>query len=329
VAPVLSVHRWSERAVARREIIVISEIGLFIQHGVPLGKPMPPVSSQGLPWPYRSVVEWWPDLVPDEAEAHGLASFVRRSGEPALEVGFGMGRRLAHCRAAGADIDGLEPSRGLYAACRTQFEQHGLSGHRLYSQPLHEIDLPRRYRCIYAGRVLGTAATPDADGIALFRLHRALEPGGTLLFDHPAPWGDRSGWLGRWASPWRPSPWPPPLAPLELRSACGREVLCLSGEVYEHSPNDLALTYTVHARHLRDGKLVARRGFGLRQRFYTTRQVLGLLCRAGFDEAHLTCAYVPEAERYAWVAEKVQRWRKTPVPPLGSIGLAGGIGLRC
>jgi hypothetical protein len=74
---------------------VISEIGLFIQHGVPLGKPAPPASSQGLPWPYRSVVEWWPDLVPDEAEARALASFVRRSGEPALEVGFGMGRRLS------------------------------------------------------------------------------------------------------------------------------------------------------------------------------------------------------------------------------------------
>jgi SAM-dependent methyltransferase len=324
-ALVCSFTCWSERARALREIIVISEIGLFIQHCVPRQLPALQTPGPGLPWPYRSVAEWWPDLVPNEAESHLLASFVRRSGEPALEVGFGMGRRLADCRAAGADIDGLEPSRGLYAACRAQFEQHGLSGHRLYSQPLHEIELPRRYRSIYAGRVLGTSASPDADAIALFRLYRALEPGGTLLFDHPAPWGDRSGWLGRLAHTWRPSPWPPPLVPCELRSACGREVLCLSGEVYEHTPNSAALTYTVHARHQRDGKLLARRGFGLRQRFYTTREVLGLLSRAGFDEPRVACAYMPEAERHVWVAEKVQRWRHTPVPPLGPIGLAGGI----
>ena len=306
---------------------MISDIGLFIQHGVALREAAPVQRGSALPWQYRSVVEWWPDLVPNEAEARLLEGFVCRSGGAALEVGFGMGRRLADCRAAGADLDGLEPSRGLYAACRAQFEQHGLSGHRLYSQPLHEIDLPRRYRSIYAGRVLGAGATPEADAVALFRLYRALEPGGALLFDHPAPWGDRSGWIGRWASPWRPSPWPPPLAPCELRSACGREALRLSAEVYEHTPDAAALTYTVHARHLRDERLVTRRGFGLRQRFYTARGVLELLRRAGFDEPHVACAYMPEAARHVWVAEKVQRWRSTSAPPLGPNGFAGDIRL--
>lgn len=316
---------WSERARALRELIVINEIGLFIQHGVQLRQPSLQAPGPGLSWPYRSVVEWWPDLVPDEPEARLLQSFVRRSGEPALEVGFGMGRRLADCRAAGADIDGLEPSRGLFTACRMQFEQHGLSGHRLYSQPLHEIDLPRRYRSIYAGRVLGTGASPDADATALFRLYRALEPGGTLLFDHPAPWGDRSGWLGRLKRPGMPSPWPPPLDTCELRSTCGREALSLSGQVYEHTQEGPALTYTVHARHMRDGKVLARRGFGLRQRFYATRDVLGLLCRAGFEAPHVACAYAPEAQRHVWVAEKVQRWRAAPASPLGPIGLARGL----
>jgi SAM-dependent methyltransferase len=304
---------------------VISEIGLFIQHGVPPRRAPLPAPGALLPWPYRGVAEWWPDLVPDEAEARRLASFVRRSGEPALELGFGMGRRLAGCRAAGADIDGLEPSRGLYAACRAQFEQHGLSVQRLYSQPLHEIDLPRRNHSISAGAVLGTGAGADVDSIALQRLYRALEPGGALLFDHPAPWGDRSPWLGRLARPWRPRPWPPPLGACERHSACGREVLYLSGEVYEHTPDSAALTYTVVARHLRDGRLLARRGFGLRQRFYTPLEVLGLLCRAGFDEPHITWAYVAEAERYVWSAQKVQRWRATPGPPLETVGLAGGI----
>ena len=89
---------------------MISEIGSFIQQGVLASHELASPRGAALPWPYRSVVEWWPDLVSSDIEARLLESFVRRSGEPALEVGFGMGRRLADCRAAGADIDGLEPS---------------------------------------------------------------------------------------------------------------------------------------------------------------------------------------------------------------------------
>lgn len=306
-----------ERADAPRDRIVISELGLFIQHG-PAARG-PELSARGplVPWAYRSVVEWWPDLVSSEPEARELERCILSSGEPALEVGFGMGRRLAACRAAGVDIDGLEPSRGLYAACRTQLEQHGLSAHRLYTQPLHELELPRRYRTIYVARALGSLASPEADASALARLYRALEPGGTLLVEQPAPWGS-----GRFsAAPQHPpSPWPPPLPARELRSACGREVLELSGELYEHAPETRSLTYVVHARHLRDGKLVARRGFGLRQRFYSTRDVFGLLCRAGFDEPRVACVARPEVDRRVWAAEKVQRWRGVRASSLGGLG---------
>lgn len=304
----------------------MSDIGLFIQHGaVPEALPAP---CSGLLWPYRRVVEWWPEVVPHHAESRLLSSFVRRSGQPALEVGCGLGHRLFDCRAAGLDIDGLEPSGGLYAACRARLEQAGLSGHRLYSQPLHEIDLPRHYQSIYAGGVLGTGATPEADAVALLRLYRALEPGGTLLFDHPAPWGDRSGWRG-WSTRWcQPKPWPPPLAACELGSTSTRDVLRLSSELHGRVSSVEALTYSVQARHLRDGELVGSRGFVLRQRLYTPREVMRLSSSAGFDPAHVACAYLPEARRYVWVAEKIHCGRVSALSGIGPVGLAGSLGTR-
>jgi len=307
---------------------VINEIGLFIQHSVPLREPALPMPGRALPWPYRSVAEWWPEVLPLEAEARLLANFVRRCGEPGLEVGSGSGRRLSYCRAQRIDIDGLEPARGLYAACRAQLEREGLSGHRLYSQPLHEIDLPRRYRSIHAARVLGTGASADADAVGLFRLYRALEPGGVLLLDHPAPWGDRWGWLGRLTRASWSRRWPPPLAPCELQGPSGHDVLHLSSAVYDHAADTAALTYTVQARYYQHGELVSKRGFALRQRFYTRCEVHDLLRRAGFEPSHVACVHLPESERHVWIAEKVQRWRATPPSPLGPLRLAGSIGAR-
>ncbi|HTV21013.1 MAG TPA: class I SAM-dependent methyltransferase [Polyangiaceae bacterium] len=310
-------------------------MGLFIQRRLVLRQPLLSARGAALPWPYRSVIEWWPDVLPQDVEARRLATFVQRAGEPALEVGFGSGQRVSHCRAVGIDIDGIEPSRGLYAIGRERIERQGLSRHRLYSQPLHEIDLPRRYRSIYAGRVIGTGASVDADAVALFRLYRALEPGGTLLFEHPAPWGDRSRWLGRFAPLAAPRRWPPALVPCELRSASDAEVLQLSSAAYDPglgaSDDAGALTFSVQARHLQQGELASRRGFVLRQRFYAPRELAALLVRAGFDEARVASVYVPEAQRYLWMAEKVQRWRAAPawpLGPLGPLGLTGSIGAR-
>jgi SAM-dependent methyltransferase len=306
--------------------IVINELGLFIQQRVPQRQPRARFEGPHLPWQYRSAVEWWPDVAPGDAEARLLLGFAERVGGPTLEVGFGSGQRLLACRTAGLDIDGVEISPGLHAACRERFAERGHSGHRLYLQPLHELDLPRRYRSIYAGRVLGTGASREADALGLCRLYRALEPGGSLLIDHPAPSSGPSRWTSWWGGGKRP--WPPALADAELVSPSGAEVLRLSSQLFEHAPEAASLSYTVRARLFEQGELRLSRGFALRQCLYTPREVIGLLCCAGFEARHINSLCIPEAARQLWVAEKPVAATAPPKDPLGPIGQAGLIAMR-
>jgi hypothetical protein len=307
-------------------LIVINEIGLFIQQPVPTRPTAAGCERPHLPWQYRSAVEWWPDVVPNDTEARLVQRFAQHAGGPTLEVGFGSGQRLLACRAAGLDIDGVETSLGLYAACRERFAQRGHSGHRLYLQPLHEIDLPRRYRSIYAGRVLGTAASPEADALGLYRLCRALEPGGSLLLDHPSAGGHSLRWTSWWGGAKRH--WPPTLEACDIASPSGQEILRLSSQLFEHARETASLSYTVCARLFEQGELRRSRGVALRQRFYTPREVTSLLRRAGFDPRRIASLPMPGAGRQLWVAEKAAPAPAHPHRLLGPIGLAGALAVR-
>jgi SAM-dependent methyltransferase len=307
-------------------LIVINDIGSFIHQRVSERPPALRCEEPHLPWQYRRAVEWWPDIVPSVAGALQLRRFAERVGGPTLEVGFGSGQRLLACRAAGLDIDGIETSRGLYAACRERFEADGHPGHRLYLQPLHEIDLPRRYRSIYAGGVLGAGASAEADAVGLYRLYRALEPGGCLLIDHPTAWGRAPRRAAWWIGARRQ--WPPAFDACELAIPSGRRILRLSSQLFDHAQETASLSYTVRARCFEDGELRLSRGLAQRQRFYTPREVVGLLHRAGFDQRRITSLPVPAAERSLWLAEKSLPAPASPSHFLGPIGLAGAIAMR-
>jgi SAM-dependent methyltransferase len=305
---------------------VINDIGSFIHQRISQPRSELQSVEPYLPWQYRSAVEWWPDIVPSAPGALLLRRFAERVGGPTLEVGFGSGERLLACRAAGLDIDGVETSPGLYAACRERFEAGGHRRHRLYLQPLHELDLPRHYQSIYAGRVLGTGASAEADAVGLYRLYRALEPGGSLLIDHPAAWGQAQRRAAWWGGARRR--WPPALDACEFADPSGRQILRLSSQLFEHAPQAAWLSYTVRARCFEDGELRVSRGLALRQRFYTPREVLGLLRRAGFDERRITSLPAPAADRQLWLAEKAFPRSAAPNQLLGPIGLAGAIAMR-
>jgi hypothetical protein len=304
---------------------VINEIGLFMKLGVVHGPPAPGCAELELPWYYRGAAEWWPELVANDGEARLLRRFAECAGGPTLEVGFGSGLRLLGCRTAGLDIDGVETSRGLYDACRERFAQFGHARHRLYLQPLHELDLPRRYHSIYAGRVLGTGAGRETDALGLYRLHRALEPGGSLLIDHPMPRVDPWRWTAWWGGARRR--WPPALEQRELVSPSGREVLRLSSQLFEHEPETAALSFTVSAALFEQGELRHTRGLALRQRFYRLREVTALLRGAGFAERNIAVAPLPGTERHLWIAQKGLPGAGPP-NPFEALGLLGALGMR-
>ncbi len=286
------------------------------------------VHSAGVfvPWHYRDLAEWWPDFDRGDADAEALRQFVRCAGEPALEVGCGSGNRLLYCRRAGLRVDGSEETRGLYALCRERSESLGASALRLYAQAFHELDLPRRYASIYAGGVLGTGLSPDADSVGLRRLYRLLEVGGVLMLDQPAPWGDES----RFALWWRRFlASAPPLPAHELRAARGDEALHLWCRPYACTPGSSSVTYTARGQHSRSGQPVSARSVALRQRFYTRAEVARLLVQAGFEPSSIRSTYARDRRVWTWTAEKWSPARpQTVLGPLGPILQAGAIGLR-
>jgi SAM-dependent methyltransferase len=99
----------------------------------------------------RANAELWTEGGPEAAYYEKL---IETSGQPALDLGCGSGRLLLRYLRAGLDVDGCDYSEDMLAACQERAVKEGLSP-RLYAQAMHELDLPRRYRTIFACGVIG------------------------------------------------------------------------------------------------------------------------------------------------------------------------------
>src|SRR5688572_23556109 len=106
-------------------------------------------------WHYGLVAREWAELETDGGpEAAYIQRLIEQFGQPALDLGCGSGRVLLPLLRAGLDVDGCDYSADMLAGCRRRAEQAGFAPH-LYAQPMHELDLPRRYRTIFACGVIG------------------------------------------------------------------------------------------------------------------------------------------------------------------------------
>jgi hypothetical protein len=115
--------------------------------------------------------------------------FVRRSGEPALELACGDGEPLLDLRAHGVDVEGLDSSPDMLGRCRTRAAERGLSV-TLHLQTMQGMELRRRYRSIYvAGPSFNLLVDDDTAWRALARIRAHLEPDGSALIPlfRPAP----------------------------------------------------------------------------------------------------------------------------------------------
>jgi Methyltransferase domain len=107
--------------------------------------------------------------------------FVRRSGEPALELGCGDGDPLLDLRARGIDVEGLDSSPDMLARCRANAAARGLVV-TLHQSPMESMELRRHYRSIYlAGPTFNLITDDDTAWRALARIRAHLEPGGSAL----------------------------------------------------------------------------------------------------------------------------------------------------
>jgi SAM-dependent methyltransferase len=259
-------------------------------------------------WHYGLVARWWAEF--NHAGDEELAfyrSIIERSGQPVLDAGCGTGRMLLPLLQAGVDIDGSDLSPDMLAHCRAGADRLGLET-RLHAQPMHELDLPRRYRTIICCGTFGIGGQREQDRAAIRRWHDLLLPGGTLAFDLEMPYGYASQWP-RWLPANRahlPEPWPD--TGLRRQTGDGDEIELLS-RVVELDPLEQRETRQMRARLWRDGRLIAEEDHTYQASLYFRNEVVAMLEQAGFTDVEARGAYrdapaTPDDETLVFIARK-------------------------
>lgn len=258
-------------------------------------------------WHHGLIARYWAEFN-DDFRPHEIAyfrRFVERDGQPALDVACGTGRLLLPYLRAGLDVDGCDVSADMVALCREKAEREGLSP-SLYVQPMHELDLPRRYRTIFVCGAFGLGSTREQDAEALRRFHDRLEPGGTLLLDAEVPYADPTHWT-YWLAEERASLPRPEPAPRPRRIASDGSEYALRTRLLAIDPLDQSASFEMHAELWRDGALEADETRRLDARYYFPNELALMVERAGFDDVvlhgdHVEAAPTPEDEFVVVVA---------------------------
>jgi SAM-dependent methyltransferase len=156
-------------------------------------------------WHYGLIARWWANFNVDGPEIEFFRAFVA-AGQPALDVACGTGRLLVPWVAAGLDVDGVDASADMITACAEAAHTVGATP-GLYVQPVHRLDVPRRYGTIVMCGGFGLGGTRQQDVDRLRRMFAHLRPGGRLALDYEVEDVDVERWR---VSPRGPSQPPAP-----------------------------------------------------------------------------------------------------------------------
>ena len=101
----------------------------------------------------------------------------------ALDLTCGSGKHLLRYLKMGLDVEGVDASELMLAACRRKAEQQGLSP-VLYQQSMQRLDLPHRYLTIFVSAGSFQLLGDRHDALeTLRRCYEHLEDGGQLLIE--------------------------------------------------------------------------------------------------------------------------------------------------
>ncbi len=269
-------------------------------------------------WHYGLMARWWAEFnQPDPEEVAYLRAAIERFGQPALDLGCGTGRLLTPLLAEGLDVDGVDVSADMLAYARRNAETVGANP-LLEAQPMHRLDLPRRYRTIFMIGAFELAGDREQGRETLRRAYAHLDPGGALLVNHELPYHSPEEHWARWLAGRRgdlPRPW----RTIGRKRAADGDEIELQSRLLELDP--LGQTETLESRLLlwRAGAQVAEETWRLRQAMYFPQEVLGLLHETGFRDMRVESGYSgdpanPDDGTVTFVA------RKGPSEPVAASG---------
>ncbi|HUF07503.1 MAG TPA: methyltransferase domain-containing protein [Candidatus Binatia bacterium] len=261
-------------------------------------------------WHYGLVARWWAEF--NVAQPEELAYYraaIERFGEPALDLACGTGRLLVPLLRDGLDVDGADISADMLAEARKLAAVHGLTP-ALHERPMHELDLPRRYRTIYSCDSLGIGMTRAQVRQALGRIFEHLEPGGALVFNVELPYADLEP--ERWAKwlpkhrPAYPRPW---LPDGDRRATADGDEIELITRGVEFDPLQQHEILEMRARLWHDGAIIAEEEHRIRLPLYFAQEILLLLDVTGFTDVVMEAQYesrpaTPDDESVVFLARR-------------------------
>ncbi len=263
-------------------------------------------------WHYGLVAQNWAEFENSSEDGTEIAyyrQYIEQFGQPALDVACGTGRLLRPYLRAGLDVDGVDISADMVTLCRQKAEAEGTSPN-LYVQPMHALDLPRRYATIYVCGSYGIGGTREQDARALCRFYDHLLPGGALLLDHQMPYGEGGSWAWNdWIAENRkrldPDFW---TAPEVERTADGREFRT-QFRMANLNPLEQMIILQLRVEAWRNGQLQAEEERTLTSNIYFKHELLLLLKAAGFVDVVVEGDYKrevtsPEHSTLIFIARK-------------------------
>lgn len=247
---------------------------------------------EGQTWHYGLVARWWTNkqAEPEELDYYGGA--IQRFGQPALDLCCGTGRLLVPFLERGLDVDGVDLSVEMLAGCRERAEAAGVEP-TLRAQPMHLLDMPRRYRTIYICDSFGIGGSRRNDRDALRRIHDHLEPGGALVMSTGLPYGDEEEWA-LWLPHGRdslPRPWPD--TPGRQEQPDGSVILQWR-RLVDLDPGLQRIVLGLRNQLRRNGDLVTEEQREIAINIYFEQELRLVLELAGFSDAVFEAGYTGE-----------------------------------
>jgi SAM-dependent methyltransferase len=144
---------------------------------------------------YKDLCTQFYDLDKPEAPQPAFDFYWRRYEQnrgPVLEAMCGSGRFLLPFARRGADIDGVDASPHMLAACRRRIEEEGLAAN-IYEQFLQDLDLPHTYRFVFVPAGSFQLIPHPEQQPALDALVRHMQPGAELALEMGFPGESRTG----------------------------------------------------------------------------------------------------------------------------------------